>query len=186
MAVDAPGQEALTGVGPLAHHRGPRPSGHAHRRAKLHSPGERRRRGAQHDALGPLTVTLGEDLGDGPAHRVPDDHGPSHAELLLDTGNVVSAPLHAERRCPSPEAAMPTQVGGDDPEGTAEVLERPVPVERGRRHPPVEQDDDGCTRGPDISQAQVPAPVARGTTRPSGPEGATAPASSVVTVPAGA
>jgi hypothetical protein len=77
-------------------------------------------------------VAAPHELGDGPAHRVPDGDEFVDAQLIGEGDDVVCAVLQAEGRVRAQTAPVPAVVGGKDPEVPAERIEGSEPVEGAR------------------------------------------------------
>ncbi len=144
VAGDPPREEMVGHPGPFSGGRAPEFANCADGRAELYSPGERRRGGAQHQPPDDVTMASGQHLGNRSPHRIADDYYLAKGQLLYERGQVVGAAFDAKRRSTASLPAVPAQVGGYRVEVTAQVLERPVPIEGCRCHPTVQEQYGGA------------------------------------------
>jgi hypothetical protein len=86
-------------------------------------------------------VTVPDELGDRPAHRVADDDRRPDVELDEGRGDVVGAVLQREPLRATHAASVTAVIDAHDVELLAECGVRTAPVEIGRRSPSVQQDD---------------------------------------------
>ena len=98
------------------------------------------RRRAEDDALDEIRVVAGEQARDRPAHRVADGEHAVDPLVAEDRGGVVGAVDEAERRRAAQPAAVAAVVEREDavPGAAQRVVDRD-PVEVGRHHPAVQE-----------------------------------------------
>ena len=116
------------------------------------------RRGAEDEPGDELRVVAGEDRGDRAAHAVADRQHRLDLELREQRGGVVGAGLERERLGGADAAPVAAVVDRQD--AVAGLLERAVgrvPVEVGREHPAV-QEQDGRAVAAAVAQEHLAAP----------------------------